>query len=403
MIVIAPEISAVSDTAITICCATADDDSHPRPHDVEVVLKPAEGGPARRVHLPADEADPESGLRQVTIDGLEPGTDYEVDIHGNGHTALPDLVFFPNEVRTLDSPPGERICTIATVSDLHFGEEVCGLGPSGRETPVFRARDEDPPYWHYMNHAIVDEIAKAGVDAVVVKGDITGDGHAHEFESAREAFDRLPMPWHSVMGNHDRMQDGVDGFAVLSQPDDPARAVDVDGVRLVLIDTVDPGRDGGTLPPDRRSALADVLADGHGAPTLAFAHHYTSSPKKRTKKAFGLSRPDSEALLTMLAAHPEVGGFFAGHTHRNRVRRFAETGAMPHGEVCATKDYPGAWASYRVHEGGYVQQVHRCGAPRALAWSHRAKDMYFGLYRAYAIGTLAERCFSYRWDARDRG
>lgn len=402
MIVIAPEITAVSDTTITVCCATADDDSTPRAHDVEVVLKPADGGPTRRVHLPADEADADTGLRITTITGLAPATEYEVDIHGDGHTAMPDLVFFPNEVRTLDTPPGELVCTIATVSDLHFGEEVCGLGPSGRESPVFRARDQDPPYWHFMNHAIVDEITAAGVDAVVVKGDITGDGHAHEFESAASAFERLPMPWHSVMGNHDRMQDGVDGFGILGQPDEPARAVAVDGVRLVLVDTVAPGRDGGVLPPDRLEAVADILAGDHSVPTLVFAHHYTSSPRKRTKKAFGLSRPDSEGLLATFARHPEVGGFFAGHTHRNRVRRFAETGAMPHGEVCATKDYPGAWACYRVHEGGYVQTVQRCGEPQALAWSHRAKDMYFGLYRAYAIGTLADRCFSYRWDQRRR-
>lgn len=400
MVVIAPEISAVADTTITICCATADDDGTPRAHDVEVVLKPADGGATRRVHLAAADADPGTGLRLATIDGLSPGTHYEVDIHGNGHTAMPDLVFFPNEVRTLETPPGELVCTIATVSDLHFGEEVCGLGPSGREAPVFRARDETPPYWHYMNHAIVDEITSAGVDAVVVKGDVTGDGHTNEFQAAAEAFGRLTMPWHAVMGNHDRMQDGVDGNALLGQPDEPARAVDVNGIRLVLVDTVDPGRDGGMLPPERLDALTDILADGHRTPALVFAHHYTSSPRKRTKKAFGLSRPDSEALLARLAGYPEVGGFFAGHTHRNRVRRFAETGAMPHGEVCATKDYPGAWASYQVHEGGYIQQVRRCAAPRALAWSHKAKDMYFGFYRAYAIGTLADRCFTYRWDSR---
>lgn len=399
MLVIAPEISAVTDTTITICCATADDDSTPRAHDLELVLKATADGPARRIHLDAADADAETGLRFVTVNGLTPATLYEIDIHGDGHTAMPDLVFFPNEVRTLETPPGEHLCTIATVSDLHFGEEVCGRGPSGRETPVFRARDEDPPYWHYMNHAIVDEICAAGVDAVVIKGDITGASHTHEFEAAAAAFARFTMPWHAVLGNHDRMRDDTDGLALLGQPDEPARAVTLEGVRAVLVDTVDPGKDGGRLPQDRRAALEDVLAADRG-PTLVFGHHYTSSPRKRTKKAFGLNRADSEALLATFARHPEVGGYFAGHTHRNRLRTFPETGAMAHGEVCATKDYPGAWASYRIHEGGYMQQVHRARAPKALRWSHRAKDMYFGLYRAYAIGTLGERCFSYRWADR---
>ena len=82
------------------------------------MIKAVDGGPQRRVHLPAEGADPESGLRHATIGDLAPGTHYEVDIHGNGHTALPDLVFFPNEVRTLEEPPGDHLCTIATVSDL---------------------------------------------------------------------------------------------------------------------------------------------------------------------------------------------------------------------------------------------------------------------------------------------
>ena len=29
--------------------------------------------------------------------------------------------------RTLADPGGERLCTIATVNDVHFGETVCGL------------------------------------------------------------------------------------------------------------------------------------------------------------------------------------------------------------------------------------------------------------------------------------
>jgi len=396
------EISSVSDTAVMLCFATADDDSTPRAHDAEVVVRPADGGPARRVPCPAEDADAETGLRTVRIDELEPSTLYDVDVHCDDHTAMADLLFFPGEFRTLATPPGELLCTVATVSDLHFGEEVCGLGPSGREAPVFRARDQDPPYWHVMNHAIVGEINDAAVDTVIIKGDVTGDGEADEFRAARECLDGLSMEWHGVLGNHDRMQEGVDGLALLGQPDDLVRTVDAKGVRLVLVDTVDAGRDGGHLPADRREALAERLGTDPSVPALVFAHHYTSSPAKRTKKAFGLSRPDSEDLLELLATHPSVGGFFAGHTHRNRMRRFAQTGSMPHVEVAATKDYPGAWAMYRVHEGGYTQEVRRCGEPGALRWSHKAKEMYFGLYKAYAIGPLDERCFSYRWDARLR-
>ena len=60
------------------------------------------------------------------------------------------------------------------------------------------------------------------------------------------------------------------------------------------------------------------------------------------------------------------------------------------------KDFPGAWAEYRVYEGGITQIVHRVSSPDALRWSERCRHLYrdFGIdYVAYALGTLADRCF----------
>ena len=44
---------------------------------------------------------------------------------------------------------------------------------------------------------------------------------------------------------------------------------------------------------------------------------------------FGINPDDSEALVSLVARRPAVRGYFAGHTHRNRVRRFAPTGDVP--------------------------------------------------------------------------
>ena len=79
--------------------------------------------------------------------------------------------------------------------------------------------------------------------------------------------------------------------------------------------------------------------------------------------------------------------------HRNRVRRFPATGDVPWVEVACVKDFPGAWAEYRVHEGGILQVFRRISAPDALAWSEKTRDMYGGLYEMYAFGSLADRCF----------
>jgi 3',5'-cyclic-AMP phosphodiesterase len=85
--------------------------------------------------------------------------------------------------------------------------------------------------------------------------------------------------------------------------------------------------------------------------------------------------------------------YTAGHTHRNRVCHVAATGAVPWAEVSATKDFPGAWAEYRVFEGGILQVFRRISAPEALAWSEKTRDLYAGLYEMYAFGALDDRCF----------
>jgi hypothetical protein len=89
-----------------------------------------------------------------------------------------------------------------------------------------------------------------------------------------------------------------------------------------------------------------------------------------------------------------IVGYFAGHTHRNRVRRFAAARDVPFVEVACTKDYPGAWGEYRVYEGGYTQMVRRATAPAAMVWSEKTRRMFAGLYRDYALGPLGDRCFT---------
>ena len=64
------------------------------------------------------------------------------------------------------------------------------------------------------------------------------------------------------------------------------------------------------------------------------------------------------------------------------------------------KDYPGAWAEYRVHEGGYTQLVRRIATPAAMAWTEQTRSMFAGLYRDYALGA-AERSLLHRDDLRD--
>ena len=98
--------------------------------------------------------------------------------------------------------------------------------------------------------------------------------------------------------------------------------------------------------------------------------------------------------MGVVARHPGILGYFAGHTHRNRVRRFRATGDRPWVEVACVKDFPGTWAEYRVFEGGILQVHRRISAPDALAWTEQTRHMYADTYADYAFGALDARCFA---------
>ncbi len=305
--------------------------------------------------------------------GLDPGTTYEVG----------DEV-----VQTLPRPGGALLCRFATVNDVHFGETVCGLMEGFELGPVFESGPGEPPYPETMNRGAIAEMAAIEPAAVLVKGDLTCTGAPDEYADFLafygDAFgDRL----HHVRGNHDAM---TDEHLAANAP----FAVDLPGVRLAVIDTVIPHHHTGQVTGDQLEWL-DTTAAASDRPVLVFGHHHVWSPLSKHREAgyFGINPDDSDALIAVVARRPSIVGYFAGHTHRNRVRRFPATGERPWVEVACVKDFPGAWAEYRVFEGGILQVVRRIATPDALAWTEKTRGMFGGLYPGYAFGTLADRCF----------
>jgi 3',5'-cyclic AMP phosphodiesterase CpdA len=175
----------------------------------------------------------------------------------------------------------------------------------------------------------------------------------------------------------------------------PTQEVILPGVILAILDTVIPGRPSGCLSPDELDWL-DELGGRADRPVLVFGHHHVFDPESRSRPEtyFGINPDDSEQLVAVVARRPALVGYFAGHTHRNRVRRFRPTGQVPWVEVACVKDFPGTWAEYQIYEGGALQIHHRIASPEALAWSEACRAMIGGLYPAYAMGELADRCFT---------
>jgi predicted phosphodiesterase len=254
--------------------------------------------------------------------------------------------------------------------------------------PVFRTAPGDEPYPEIMNRAAIEEMLAIDPAAVVVKGDLTSMGTEPEYAAFRAAYepafgDRLTV----VRGNHE----SYNHSRVAS---DPHQSVSLPGVALAVLDTSVDGEVAGTVTAAQLDWL-DTLATEADRPVLVFGHHHLGdrASSEKADHTFGIDLGASEALLALVARRPAVRGYFAGHTHRNRVRHFPASGDVPWVEVACVKDYPGAWAEYRVHEDGIVQIHHRTSSPEAMAWTEQTRHMYAGLYRDYAFGTLADRCF----------
>jgi 3',5'-cyclic-AMP phosphodiesterase len=324
------------------------------------------------------------------VTGLDPATEYALEVDG----AAPGE-WLPPSFTTLERPAGRLLATIATANDVHFGETEAGrIGDTGDEEvgPVMRAEPGDPPYPEVMNGAVVAEMRVLDPDVVVVKGDLTDAGRENEFEAFLDAYGSLGARMQWVRGNHDVMTDPhfADGYAPYP--------VHVGGVTLAVVDTVVPGSDRGQLSADQIAWL-DALAGSVTTPVLVFGHHHlwNLDADHRSGTYFGINPDDSEALAAVIGRRENIAGYFAGHTHRTRVRRFPAARNVPIVEVACTKDYPGGWGEYRVYEGGYTQMVRRAATPAAMAWTEKTRGMFAGLYRDYALGPLADRCFTQRY------
>jgi predicted phosphodiesterase len=321
-----------------------------------------------------DEAVLHDGGVEHRYQGLEPGTEHRFDGH---------------RFRTLDRPPGERLATVCTVNDVHFGEVECGILNGIDDAPIYTVAPGEEPYPELMNRCAIADMVPLEPDAVVVKGDLTSMGTRAEYQAFLDAYvpafgDRLVH----VRGNHDAYY-GED-FA-----SDAPLSVTLPGVTLAVLDTSIPGKASGGVSGATLEWL-DQLAAEADRPVLVFGHHHVWDPGSgvRPEAYFGINPDDSERLVEVVARRPRIAGYFAGHTHRNRVRRFPATGDVPWVEVACVKDFPGAWAEYRVFEGGILQVFRRISAPEALAWSEKTRDMYGGLYEMYAFGGLGDRCLA---------
>jgi Icc protein len=291
---------------------------------------------------------------------------------------------------------GELLARVATVNDVHFGETVCGHVDGMEAWETYSVGPGEPPYPEVMNAGAVADISAVSPDAVVVKGDLTSNGTQDEYDRFLEVYgpafgDRLLH----VRGNHE-------SYHSLQCAAWPTQERTLDGVTLAVLDTSRDGTVNGRVSAEQLDWL-DELGARADRPVLVFGHHPVWNPEeeRRHDGTFGIVPDDTEAVAAVFGRRPRLLGYFAGHTHRNKLVHLPGAPGASFVEVACVKDYPGSWAEYRVYDGLVLQVHRRITAPDALAWSERTRGMFGGTYPAYARGRLADRCFAMDASARN--
>ncbi|WP_157966322.1 metallophosphoesterase family protein [Oceanibium sediminis] len=196
----------------------------------------------------------------------------------------------------------------AHVSDLHLSDSVA---PGGASTPATARR---------VAAAVADDLAEisAGLDFIVVSGDLTEAGEPACFATFEELFAPLPVPVFVVPGNHDgptAMRSYQQTSKRLADWDLTNRVVELGDVRLLGLDTCIDKCTTGALGED---ALALVRAEVRRAAESRLVIVMHHPPLLLGQKVFDgfCSMERGDAFLSILAAVPRPTLVLAGHVHR---------------------------------------------------------------------------------------
>lgn len=318
------------------------------------------------------------------VGGFGPGSVTPIDVTVNGRRIAQPIV------TTLDPLPDAPTAKIATISDLHLGEEGFGLIKRLRESKGVE------PYSLRCAKAAVSEAQAWGAELLVIKGDITEFGLPEEWELFDELLADIQIPVLAIPGNHDTLmkRGSVDATTELQRRSlfpAPINSVGIGGVRVVTADSTVPGHSFGRLGRWTEHLVTAVDTD---SPALVFTHHHFEHKRWPRLWPLGVQQFDCQALLPALfEANPDLL-ISSGHTHRNRVRRHA-TGLLT--EVSATKDFPGVWAGYTVYPTGIRQVVRRIAEPSCIAWNDRTHAVVGGIWGRWSPGRLSDRSVNHTW------
>lgn len=204
----------------------------------------------------------------------------------------------------------------------------------------------------YLRRAVASVLRlKQQPDAVVITGDLSDFGRPAEYSHLAELLSPLTMPVYLLPGNHDdrdQLRRSFPDHAYLGDGGFVQYSVQVGGLRLVALDTVEHGQSHGALCASRLDWLDRELAQHAHQPVIVAMHHPPFETLIGHMDKIGL-RDGAAELEAIVARHPNVERVLCGHLHRSIDVRFggtiASTSPAPAHQVALDlhPDAPSRW------------------------------------------------------------
>ena len=277
------------------------------------------------------------------------------------------------------APP---IHVIAHVSDTHL------LG-GGR--PLYGAVDTEAT----VSRAFA-QLERSGThpEAIIITGDLADLGEPAAYRRLRDlvepAAERMGSRVIWVMGNHDEREP----FAEILMGEEPSaapldRVYDVNGLRIIALDSTVPGYHHGDLEPAQLDWLRAELATPAPHGTLLALHH---PPIPTPVELMAILELDHQAELADVIRGTDVRAVLAGHLHYSTTGTFAGVPVSVASATCYTIDSsaePGTLAGIdggqtfnlvHVYDDQVVHSIVPIGdAPRIAGFSGAFLDALAGM------------------------
>lgn len=158
----------------------------------------------------------------------------------------------------------------------------------------------------------------ADAEFCMVTGDLTDKGEVDAYREVKEKLDRLPFPWHPLIGNHDVRLQAHSGISDLPWHEDGFLQYELkkDVGRFIVLDSVHEGHHEGRLCEKRLSWLKSRLdaARGVAEDVYLFMHHVPFD--LGIDWLDRIKMVDGDDLAALLRNYDNIRHMFMGHVHR---------------------------------------------------------------------------------------